>query len=114
MLTDGRTDGRKVITIAHPEQRSGELKIVTVETFYIKYYSMIKILSVRLGVRCKSPTWDKQTAIKCVCHSRCVVVMLQNMRTVRCNRKWTTRIPQKASSHLLGQKSQEPQSERGY
>ena len=25
-----------------------------------------------------------------------------------------TRIPQKASSHLLGQKSQEPQSERGY
>ena len=36
MLTDGRTDGlthgrtddgRKVITIAHPEQSSGELKI---------------------------------------------------------------------------------------
>ena len=31
MLTDGRTDrrtddGRKVITIAHPEQSSGELK----------------------------------------------------------------------------------------
>ena len=25
-----------------------------------------------------------------------------------------TRIPRKASSHLLGQKSQEPQSERGY
>ena len=37
MLTDGRTDarmdgwmddGRKVITIAHPEQSSGELKIM--------------------------------------------------------------------------------------
>ena len=29
MLTDGRTDdGRKVITIAHPEQSSGELKIL--------------------------------------------------------------------------------------
>ena len=32
MLTDGRThgrtdDGRKVITIAHPEQSSGELKM---------------------------------------------------------------------------------------
>ena len=27
MLTDGRTDGRKVITIAHPGQSSGELKI---------------------------------------------------------------------------------------
>ena len=28
MLMDGRTDdGRKVITIAHPEQSSGELKI---------------------------------------------------------------------------------------
>ena len=28
MLTDGRTDdGRKVITIAHPEHSSGELKI---------------------------------------------------------------------------------------
>ena len=28
MLTDGRTDDRrKVITIAHPEQSSGELKI---------------------------------------------------------------------------------------
>ena len=32
MLTDGRThgqtdDGRKVITIAHPEQSSGELKV---------------------------------------------------------------------------------------
>ena len=26
MLTDGHTDGRKVITIAHPEQSSGELK----------------------------------------------------------------------------------------
>ena len=26
MLTDGRTDGRKVITIAHPEQSSGELR----------------------------------------------------------------------------------------
>ena len=26
----------------------------------------------------------------------------------------STRIPRKASSHLLGQKSQEPQSERGY
>ena len=25
MLTDGRTDGQKVITIAHPEQSSGEL-----------------------------------------------------------------------------------------
>ena len=34
MLTDGRTDGRtddgrKVITIAHPEHSSGELKILT-------------------------------------------------------------------------------------
>ena len=29
MLTDGRTDGRKVITIAHPEQSSGELKILS-------------------------------------------------------------------------------------
>ena len=29
-----------------------------------------------------------------------------------CN--FETRIPRKASSHLLGQKSQEPQSERGY
>ena len=30
MLTDGRTDdGRKVITIAHPEQSSGELKMFT-------------------------------------------------------------------------------------
>ena len=29
--TDGRTDdGRKVITIAHPEQSSGELKIMRV------------------------------------------------------------------------------------
>ena len=28
--------------------------------------------------------------------------------------KKKTRIPRKASSHLLGQKSQEPQSERGY
>ena len=28
--------------------------------------------------------------------------------------KIKTRIPPKASSHLLGQKSQEPQSERGY
>ena len=27
MLTDGRTDGRKVITIAHPEHSSGELKM---------------------------------------------------------------------------------------
>ena len=27
---------------------------------------------------------------------------------------YLTRIPRKASSHLLGQKSQEPQSERGY
>ena len=27
MLTDGRTNGRKVITIAHPEHSSGELKI---------------------------------------------------------------------------------------
>ena len=27
MLTDGRTHGRKVITIAHPEHSSGELKI---------------------------------------------------------------------------------------
>ena len=27
MLTDGRTDGRKVITIAHPEQSSAKLKI---------------------------------------------------------------------------------------
>ena len=26
MLMDGRTHGRKVITIAHPEQSSGELK----------------------------------------------------------------------------------------
>ena len=26
MLTDGRTDGRKVITIAHPKYSSGELK----------------------------------------------------------------------------------------
>ena len=26
MLTDGHTDGQKVITIAHPEQSSGELK----------------------------------------------------------------------------------------
>ena len=26
MLTDGPTDGRKVITIAHPEHSSGELK----------------------------------------------------------------------------------------
>ena len=25
-MTDGRTDRRKVITIAHPEQSSGELK----------------------------------------------------------------------------------------
>ena len=35
--TDGRTDdGRKVITIAHPEQSSGELKIMntTVNPFY--------------------------------------------------------------------------------
>ena len=36
MLTDGCTDGRmddgrKVITIAHPEQSSGELKICFVE-----------------------------------------------------------------------------------
>ena len=32
MLKDGRTDdGRKVITIAHPEQSSGELK--TMHTF---------------------------------------------------------------------------------
>ena len=32
MLTDGRTDdGRKVITIAHPEQSSGELKILMFE-----------------------------------------------------------------------------------
>ena len=27
MLTDGRMDRQKVITIAHPEQSSGELKI---------------------------------------------------------------------------------------
>ena len=26
ILTDGRTDGRKVITITHPEHSSGELK----------------------------------------------------------------------------------------
>ena len=30
--TDGRTDGRKVITIAHPEQSSGELKTCGVRT----------------------------------------------------------------------------------
>ena len=29
MLTDGQTDRQKVITIAHPEHSSGELKIVT-------------------------------------------------------------------------------------
>ena len=32
--------------------------------------------------------------------------------TSRCDNE--TRIPWKASSHLLGQKSQEPQSEHGY
>ena len=35
MLTDGRTDdGRKVITIAHPEQSSGELKLTINGQFY--------------------------------------------------------------------------------
>ena len=35
MLTDGRTDeGRKVITIAHPEHSSGELKILHVSQSY--------------------------------------------------------------------------------
>ena len=39
MLTDGCTDGRmhdgqKVITIAHPEQSSGELKRLPLETHY--------------------------------------------------------------------------------
>ena len=35
MLTDGRTDnGRKVITIAHPEQSSGELKMTAKYKFY--------------------------------------------------------------------------------
>ena len=35
MLTDGRTDGRKVITIAHPEHSSGELKIL-VSYFFMR------------------------------------------------------------------------------
>ena len=45
-----------------------------------------------LALRYKSPTWDKQTATKCVCHSLCVVAMLQKMCTVRCNRKWTIKV----------------------
>ena len=40
----------------------------------------------------KRPTWDKQTATKCVCHSWYIVVMLQKMRTVHCNRKWTIKV----------------------
>ena len=71
-------------------------KNVIIETFYIKYYSMIKIICTHgfqpLTVRYKSPTCDKQTATNCVCHSRCVVAMLQKMRTVRCNRKWTIKV----------------------
>ena len=45
-----------------------------------------------LAVRYKNPTWDKQTATKCVFHSRCVEAMLQKMRTVCCNRKWTIKV----------------------
>ena len=50
MLTDGRTDdGRKVITIAHPEQSSGELKI-PIKTFLCstqlsKFKKIVSILS---------------------------------------------------------------------
>ena len=42
MLTDGRMDartddGRKVITIAHPEQSSGELKTESLGTVHIEH-----------------------------------------------------------------------------
>ena len=46
MLTDGRTDGwtddgRKVITIAHPEQSSGELKIIFFFFFFFLYIFLL-------------------------------------------------------------------------
>ena len=47
MLTDGRTDdGRKVITIAYPEQSSGELKNVTKNNFRIlkKQYAYLQTI----------------------------------------------------------------------
>ena len=54
MLTDGRTDGwtdgrtddgRKVITIAHPEQSSGELKMPTIAGIFIFISREIFMLS---------------------------------------------------------------------
>ena len=53
MLTDGRTDGRthgrtddgrKVITIAHPEQSSGELKITMLSAKILLSNSRFKYL----------------------------------------------------------------------
>ena len=39
MLTDRRTDGRKVITIAHPEHSSSELKsLIMTQAFEIWYF----------------------------------------------------------------------------
>ena len=59
MLTDGRTDawtggrtddGRKVITIAHPEQSSGELKIQNV----VCYNFLLRALKISLNCSCQS------------------------------------------------------------
>ena len=48
MLTDGRTDnGRKVITIAHPEQSSGELIIK-------QYFGSLFFLKKDKFKRCKT------------------------------------------------------------
>ena len=50
MLTDGRTDGRKVITIAHPEQSSGELKTNLVEYFKKRQIEINKLYTINFKV----------------------------------------------------------------
>ena len=55
MLTDGRTDdGRKVITIAHPEQSSGELikqdlSNTSISSLSILYKSNFILMAMSLG-----------------------------------------------------------------
>ena len=55
MLTDGRTDGRtddgrKVITIAHPEQSSGELKRSEKDLFDDDYAIFFLIFFIKASV----------------------------------------------------------------